>query len=108
MLMMRRRVGETIRIGDDIEIHIAHIGRSRVKIAIDAPPGVRVVAREAHLVGEQNRAAAAAPAPALAGRLAQALQKFRQASAAGADMQGEVHPGHRRRASRTRARQDAG
>lgn len=76
MLMMRRRAGESILIGDDIEIHIARLGRTRVKIAIDAPRHVRVVAKEVEVVGRENRAAAASgPAGALAGRVARALRK---------------------------------
>ena len=58
MLMMKRRAGESILIGDDIEIHLAHIGRTRVKIGIQAPRSVQVVAKEVKLVREQNRAAA--------------------------------------------------
>ncbi len=58
MLLMRRRQGETILIGDDIRIHIAHIGRARVKIAIDAPRELRVLAKEVDDVERQNRAAA--------------------------------------------------
>jgi len=61
MLMMSRRQGETILIGDDIEIVIAHIGRSRVKVGIRAPRQLPVVAQEVKLVGEENRAAALAP-----------------------------------------------
>jgi len=34
MLMMARRQGETILIGDEIEVVIAHIGRSRVRVGI--------------------------------------------------------------------------
>lgn len=106
--MMRRRTGETVRIGDDVEIHIAHIGRSRVILAIDAPREVRVVARETRLVGEQNRAAAAAPPPpAFRGLLARALENRKQVCAAPADMVSEVDPGHPQRRG-TRARQDAG
>lgn len=60
MLVMSRRAGETILIGEDIEIVIAHIGRSRVKVGIRAPRETLVVAREVKLVGEENRAAAAA------------------------------------------------
>ncbi len=59
MLLMRRRQGEVIRIGDDIEIHLVHIGRTRVKIAIQAPRELRVVTQEVAMVGAQNRAAAA-------------------------------------------------
>jgi carbon storage regulator len=63
MLMMKRRQGEAILIGDDIEIHLAHIGRTRVKIGIKAPRHLAVVAREVHLVRNENRAAAEWAAP---------------------------------------------
>ena len=58
MLMMSRREGETILIGDDIEIVIAHIGRARVKVGIRAPRETPVCAREVKLVREENLAAA--------------------------------------------------
>jgi carbon storage regulator len=61
MLIMSRRRGETILIGDDIEIVIAHIGRSRVRVGIRAPRELQVVAQEVKLVGDENRAAALAP-----------------------------------------------
>ena len=60
MLVMSRRQGETILIGDEIEIVIAHIGRSRVKVGIRAPRQMPVIAREMKLVREENLAAAAA------------------------------------------------
>ena len=63
MLMMSRRQGEMILIGDDIEIVIAHIGRSRVKVGIRAPRETPVMAREVKLVREENLAAAAALPP---------------------------------------------
>jgi len=62
MLMMSRREGETILIGDEIEIVIARIGRTRVKVGIRAPRETPVIAREWKLVREENLAAAAAPA----------------------------------------------
>ena len=70
MLMMSRRAGETIAIGDDIEIVIAQIGRNRVKVGIRAPRETPVLAREVKLVREENAAAAAAPPAALSGLLA--------------------------------------
>jgi carbon storage regulator len=70
MLMMKRRAGESILIGDDIEIHLAHIGRTRVKIGIQAPRHVAVVAKEVKLVRDQNRAAAASPLEGALARLA--------------------------------------
>jgi len=80
MLIMSRRAGETILIGDDIEIVIAHIGRSRVKVGIRAPRQTQVIARELKLVREENRAAAArsmeAQLPGLLSRLKTASQVF--------------------------------
>ncbi|HLK49816.1 MAG TPA: carbon storage regulator [Bryobacteraceae bacterium] len=55
--MMARREGETILIGDDIEVVIAHIGRSRVKVGIRAPRELAVMAREVKLVRDENLAA---------------------------------------------------
>jgi carbon storage regulator len=60
MLVMSRRQGETILIGDDIEIVIAHISRSRVKVGIRAPREMPVMAREVKLVRDENLAAAGA------------------------------------------------
>jgi carbon storage regulator len=60
MLVMSRRQGETILIGEQIEIVIAHIGRSRVKVGIRAPRETVVVAREVKLVRDENLAAASA------------------------------------------------
>ena len=71
MLVMSRRQGETILIGDEIEIVIAHIGRSRVKVGIRAPRQLPVIAREIKLVREENLAAAAGSGtPALSGLIA--------------------------------------
>ena len=62
MLVMSRRQGETILIGDDIEIVIAHIGRSRVKVGIRAPRQMPVIAREVKLIRDENLRAAGATA----------------------------------------------
>ena len=58
MMMMRRREGEKILIGDNIVIHIQQIGRNRVRVGIEAPREVRVVAEEVQRVSEENTAAA--------------------------------------------------
>ena len=62
MLVMSRRQGETILIGEEIEIVIAHVGRSRVKVGIRAPRQMQVIAREMKLVSEENLRAAGASA----------------------------------------------
>ncbi len=61
MLMMSRREGEKIFIGNDIEIEIAQIGRHRVKLAIRAPREKLVIPREIKLVREENVKAASGP-----------------------------------------------
>ena len=45
MLVLSRKAGESIRIGDDITIHIVKTG-DRVRIGIDAPRSVNVVRTE--------------------------------------------------------------
>ena len=60
MMVMRRREGEKILIGDDIVIHIHQIGRNRVRVGIEAPRELRVVAEEVQRVTEENTAAASA------------------------------------------------
>lgn len=58
MLVMRRRAGESILIGDDVEIQILHIGESRIKIGITAPKSVPVGMKEVKLIRQENLAAA--------------------------------------------------
>ena len=59
---MSRRAGETILIGDQIEIVIARIGRTRVKVGIRAPRETQVIAREVKLIRDENLSAAGASA----------------------------------------------
>jgi carbon storage regulator len=74
MLIMSRRQGETILIGNDIEIVIAHIGKSRVKVGINAPRQLTVLAQELKLVGEENRAAAGKPSAEVLRSILEQLQ----------------------------------
>lgn len=46
MLVLSRREGETIHIGDEVVVHIRHCGNNRTKIGIEAPSHVRVVRGE--------------------------------------------------------------
>ena len=79
-MIMRRRQGETILIGGNIEVQIVSIGRSRVKIGINAPKEVVVTAKEVKLVREENLAAATEPQPvqALAAVIASILIQNRE------------------------------
>jgi carbon storage regulator len=69
MLVIRRRAGEAVLIGDDIEIQVIEISPSRVKLGIVAPPDVIVLRKEIHLAGQQNLAAAQGLSSDAIGRL---------------------------------------
>jgi carbon storage regulator len=57
MLVVRRRPGESLMIGDDVEIEFLESTHSYVKIGIHAPKEVLVLRKELYLTGQQNRAA---------------------------------------------------
>ena len=54
MLVIRRHAGESIWIGDEIEIEVMECGSNRVKLGIRAPKQVSVVRNEARLTRAQN------------------------------------------------------
>ena len=58
MLIISRRAGESILIGEDIEIEVLETGSGRVKLGITAPRAVPVLRNEVRLTRDQNRAAA--------------------------------------------------
>lgn len=59
MLILSRKEGESIQIGDGIEIKVISIQGEQVKIGIDAPRSVEVYRREVYLqIQEENRKAA--------------------------------------------------
>lgn len=66
MMIMRRREGEKILIGDNIVIHIAQISRNRVKIGIEAPREIAVCAEELKRVADENVAASCSERAGLA------------------------------------------
>jgi carbon storage regulator len=58
MLVISRRAGESILIGEDVEIEVLETGSGRVKLGIRAPRAVPVLRNEVRLTRDQNRAAA--------------------------------------------------
>ena len=59
MLVVRRRAGESLLIGENIEVEILELSAGQVKIGIRAPREVLVLRKEVHLTGRQNRVASA-------------------------------------------------
>jgi carbon storage regulator len=63
MLIITRRPGEKIMLGDDIVVHVMEIVGNSVRVGIQAPRSVPVYREEIwNAVREENRAAADAPA----------------------------------------------
>ena len=59
MLILTRKSGEAIRIGDDITISVVDIRGNQVRLGIDAPRTVTVHRQEVYdQIQEQNREAA--------------------------------------------------
>ena len=54
MLVVRRRAGELIRIGGDVELRLLSIGKSSVRLGIDAPRTVAITIRQSETeIGEK-------------------------------------------------------
>jgi len=65
MLVLSRKVGESIKLADDIEITVLAVDNSRVRLGIRAPRHIDVRRSVPELnVGEANREAAVSPDPA--------------------------------------------
>lgn len=60
MLITRRRAGESLLIGDAIEVAVLDVSQGRVKLGVSAPSELPVDYKEWRLVKEQNRDASGA------------------------------------------------
>ena len=69
MLVLRRRTGDSLLIGGDVEVEILEITPTRVKLGILAPDSVTIVRKEVHLTLEQNLNAARKVDPQAVSRL---------------------------------------
>jgi carbon storage regulator len=61
MLVLARRAGQTIRIGDELEVVVVNVRGDQVRLGIRAPRHIPVLRGELHQqVSDENRAAARA------------------------------------------------
>jgi len=56
LLVLRRRAGESILVGD-VEIEVIEVSRSRVKLGVRAPAHVPVIRKETLGIARENRMA---------------------------------------------------
>jgi carbon storage regulator len=65
MLVLTRKLGENIRIGDSVKITVLEVRSGQVKLGIEAPPEVKVHREEIYArIQEENRRAQWKPAAA--------------------------------------------
>ncbi len=58
MLVLTRKLGENIRIGDTVKITVLEVRSGQVKLGIEAPPEVKVHREEIYArIQEENRRA---------------------------------------------------
>ncbi len=59
MLILTRKMGESILIGDDIEVVITSIDQNKVRVGIKSPPQIPIYREELYRkIQAENRAAA--------------------------------------------------
>jgi len=62
MLVLTRKLGENIRIGDSVKITVLEVRSGQVKLGIEAPADVKVHREEIYArIQEENRRAAGGP-----------------------------------------------
>ncbi len=76
MLVLTRKVGETIRIGKDITITVVECDGNHIKLGIDAPRSVAVHREEIYRkITAENREAASTPMNLNMGEFAKIFKK---------------------------------
>ena len=70
---MRRRAGESLLLGAEIEIEILEVGPTRVKLGITAPPELAIARKEVLLTRAENLTASQNHDPEVIAWLSQKL-----------------------------------
>ena len=98
MLVLSRRVGESIVIGDDVTVTVLEVRGDVIRVGIDAPRSVRVHRAELlEQVGDSNRGAASPASSAvdqLRGALAGKAAREGREGREGRDPQSGAPDGH--------------
>lgn len=84
MLVLTRKVGEAVQIGPDITVRVARLDGGSVRLAIEAPPSVRIFRDEVYLeIARDNQSAFLATAA----ELQAVVDRMRQIRSVDGDLQ---------------------
>ena len=76
MLILSRRSGQSVRIGDSISVTVTAIDGQFVRLGFEAPSSYRILRDELwHAVATENKEAATSASAGVAHALAQVLQR---------------------------------
>lgn len=75
MLVLGRRTGENIRIGDDIKVIVLEVRGGQIKLGIEAPLHIQVHREEIYERIQRNNRRAAGTSPAEFGEAARLLRQ---------------------------------
>ena len=64
MLVLSRKIGESIQIAGDIRVTVTEVRGGRVRLSIEAPSSVRVLRKEISGANNDSERAAEQPEPA--------------------------------------------
>ena len=76
MLILSRRLGESVTIGDDIVVTVVGISGNQIRLGINAPKAVRVLREEIYKAIQKENQSAATAADSRS-KLKDALKQFR-------------------------------
>ncbi len=63
MLILQRKSGESLFIGEDIQVTVVSVEAGRVRLAIEAPRNLSILRSELRTAMEENRSAATGSSP---------------------------------------------
>lgn len=75
MLVLSRKIGQSLLIGNDIRIKVVEIRGQQVRLGLEAPDDVPVIREELHREVAENNARAANPDGAAVAELAARLRR---------------------------------
>jgi carbon storage regulator len=54
MLILTRKLGEVIRVGDDVTVRVLEVRGNQVRLGVEAPPDIRIYREEIYRVVRRN------------------------------------------------------